>query len=122
VASRGPRPAAVGERRLHHRLCHHAVLARLGWNVEECGLYGAPEIGVVIGDEAHATILAALQMLGLGRERVKRVAADSQGKMKTESLREVLAGCHGPLDRLGSGRQREHGCVRFPGGDRPAGS
>jgi glutamate/tyrosine decarboxylase-like PLP-dependent enzyme len=75
----------------------HAVLARLGWNVEARGLYGAPEIDVVIGDEAHATILAALQMLGLGRERVKRVAADGQGRMKAESLREVLAGCRGPV-------------------------
>jgi glutamate/tyrosine decarboxylase-like PLP-dependent enzyme len=75
----------------------HAVLARLGWNVEARGLYGAPEIDVVIGDEAHATILAALQMLGLGRERVKRVATDGQGQMKAESLREVLAGCRGPL-------------------------
>jgi glutamate/tyrosine decarboxylase-like PLP-dependent enzyme len=75
----------------------HAVLARLGWNVEARGLYGAPEIDVVIGDEAHATILAALQMLGLGRERVKRVAADGQGRMKADSLREVLEGCPGPL-------------------------
>ena len=36
---------------------------------------------MVIGDEAHVTILAALQMLGLGRERVKRVPADGQGRM-----------------------------------------
>jgi glutamate/tyrosine decarboxylase-like PLP-dependent enzyme len=75
----------------------HAVLARRGWNVEARGLYGAPEIDVVIGDEAHATILAALQMLGLGRERVKRVAADDQGRMRADSLREGLAGCTGPL-------------------------
>jgi glutamate/tyrosine decarboxylase-like PLP-dependent enzyme len=75
----------------------HAVLARLGWNVEARGLYGAPEIDVVIGDEAHATILAALQMLGLGRERVKRVATDGQGRMRADFLCEVLAGCTGPL-------------------------
>src|SRR5215210_32798 len=75
----------------------HAVLARLGWDVEARGLYGAPEIDVVIGDEAHATILAALQMLGLGRERVKWVSTDGQGRMELESLREILAGCRGPL-------------------------
>ena len=75
----------------------HAVLARRGWNVEERGLYGAPEIDVVIGDEAHATILSALQMLGLGRERVKRVATDEQGRMRADALREGLAGCAGPL-------------------------
>ena len=74
----------------------HAVL-RAGWDVEARGLFGAPEIDVVIGDEAHATILAALQMLGLGRERVKRVAADGQGRMVAAALREVLRSCAGPL-------------------------
>jgi glutamate/tyrosine decarboxylase-like PLP-dependent enzyme len=75
----------------------HAVLARVGWEVEERGLFGAPEIDVVIGEEAHVTIHAALQMLGLGRERVKRVATDGQGRMRADSLRAVLADCHGPL-------------------------
>jgi glutamate/tyrosine decarboxylase-like PLP-dependent enzyme len=73
----------------------HAVLARAGWDVETEGLFGAPEIEVVIGEEAHATILSALQMLGLGRERVKRVAMDAQGRMVPEALREILAGVTG---------------------------
>jgi glutamate/tyrosine decarboxylase-like PLP-dependent enzyme len=75
----------------------HAVLARAGWDVEARGLYGAPEIDVVIGDEAHVTILAALQMLGLGRERVKRAPADGQGRMEAGPLREILESCRGPL-------------------------
>lgn len=75
----------------------HAVLSRVGWDVERRGLYGAPEIDVVIGEEAHATIHAALQMLGLGRERVKRVATDGQGRMREDSLREILKLCCGPL-------------------------
>jgi glutamate/tyrosine decarboxylase-like PLP-dependent enzyme len=75
----------------------HAVLHRRGWDVEARGLYGAPEIDVVIGDEAHVTILAALQMLGLGRERVKRVPADGQGRMEAAALRAVLGSCEGPL-------------------------
>src|ERR671921_168570 len=48
----------------------HALLERAGWDVEARGLYGAPEIEVIIGAEAHATVLTALQYLGLGRERV----------------------------------------------------
>jgi len=75
----------------------HAVLARQGWDVERAGLFGAPPIDVVIGNEAHATILTALQMLGLGRERVQRVAVDGQGRMVPAALRQVLAGCSGPL-------------------------
>ena len=70
----------------------HRVLERLGWNVEEEGLQGAPEIAVVVGAEAHVTIHVSLQMLGLGRDRVHRVAADEQGRMRPDSLRETLAG------------------------------
>jgi glutamate/tyrosine decarboxylase-like PLP-dependent enzyme len=68
----------------------HALLARAGWDVEARGLYGAPEIEVVIGEEAHATMLTALQYLGLGRERVTRVPADEQGAMRADALEEAV--------------------------------
>jgi glutamate/tyrosine decarboxylase-like PLP-dependent enzyme len=74
----------------------HAVLERAGWNVEEDGLIGAPSIAVVVGEEAHVTIFVSLQMLGLGRARVHRVAADGQGRMGPEALRETLARIDGP--------------------------
>jgi glutamate/tyrosine decarboxylase-like PLP-dependent enzyme len=68
----------------------HAVLARAGWDVEAHGLYGAPEIRVVIGDDAHGTLLTALQYLGLGRERVVRIPADDQGRIRAELLPDAL--------------------------------
>lgn len=68
----------------------HAVLARAGWDVEARGLYAAPEIRVIIGEEAHSTVLTALQYLGLGRERVTRIPADEQGRMRADALPEVL--------------------------------
>jgi glutamate/tyrosine decarboxylase-like PLP-dependent enzyme len=74
----------------------HAVLDRVGWNVEEDGLIDAPPIAVVVGDEAHVTIFVSLQMLGLGRARVHRVAADEQGRMRPDALRETLARIDGP--------------------------
>jgi glutamate/tyrosine decarboxylase-like PLP-dependent enzyme len=64
----------------------HAVLDRAGWDVEERGLFGAPEIDVVIGTEAHATIHTALQFLGLGRARVIAVDSDDQGRMRLDML------------------------------------
>jgi glutamate/tyrosine decarboxylase-like PLP-dependent enzyme len=64
----------------------HAVLARVGWDVEERGLAGAPEITVVLGEEAHSTVLKVISMLGLGRGRVVRVPVDSQGRMRSEAL------------------------------------
>ncbi len=63
-----------------------ALLARGGWNVEENGLFDAPPIQVVVGQEIHVSLLKALGLLGLGRSRVISVPADSQGRMKVEAL------------------------------------
>lgn len=64
----------------------HAVLQRLGWEVETQGLFGAPPITVVVGEEVHVSLLKALSLLGLGRERVVRVPVDGQGRMRPETL------------------------------------
>jgi glutamate/tyrosine decarboxylase-like PLP-dependent enzyme len=74
----------------------HAVLARAGWDVEEDGLAGAPPVHVVIGEEAHVTIVTSLRMLGLGGRRAVRVAADGQGRMRVDELRPALASLSGP--------------------------
>ena len=64
----------------------HSVLAQVGWDVESNGLFGAPPITVVVGDEVHASLLRALSLLGLGRERVIRVPADAQGRMVSDAM------------------------------------
>jgi glutamate/tyrosine decarboxylase-like PLP-dependent enzyme len=64
----------------------HAQLAKLGWDVEAQGLFGAPEISVVVGEEVHATLLKALSLLGMGRERVVTVPVDGQGRMRHDRL------------------------------------
>src|SRR3989449_7365513 len=64
----------------------HALLARRGWNVETQGLFGAPPISVVVGEEVHVSVLKALMLVGLGRERVIRVPADGQGRMRADAL------------------------------------
>jgi glutamate/tyrosine decarboxylase-like PLP-dependent enzyme len=64
----------------------HALLERAGWDVENDGLFGAPEITVVVGEEAHSSVIKALGMLGLGRKRVLRVPVDGQGRMRADAL------------------------------------
>lgn len=64
----------------------HALLARAGWDVEQDGLFGAPPITVVVGEEAHATLFKALALLGLGRRRIISVPVDSQGRMDAAAL------------------------------------
>ncbi|HLU09238.1 MAG TPA: pyridoxal-dependent decarboxylase [Oceanobacillus sp.] len=64
----------------------HALLARQGWDVERQGLFGAPPIKVVVGEEVHVSVLKALMLLGLGRDRVIRVPVDGQGRMRPDAL------------------------------------
>ena len=74
-----------------HRLLHSA-----GWDVQAEGLFGAPPIEVLVGDEAHYTIFMALQLLGLGGARVKRVPTDAQGRMRADALGAMLETIRGP--------------------------
>ncbi len=64
----------------------HAVLAKVGWDVESNGLFGAPPIHVVVGEEAHPTLFRSLSMLGLGHQRVTKVPVDAQGRIRVDAL------------------------------------
>jgi glutamate/tyrosine decarboxylase-like PLP-dependent enzyme len=64
----------------------HLLLKRQGWDVEADGLFNAPEIKVVVGDEVHISVLKALSMLGFGRNRLIRVPVDEQGRMIPDQL------------------------------------
>lgn len=63
-----------------------ALLLREGWDADARGLFDAPPITVVLSDEAHLAVHKSLALLGLGRERVVRVSADGQGRMRAEAL------------------------------------
>jgi glutamate/tyrosine decarboxylase-like PLP-dependent enzyme len=67
----------------------HAVLERAGWDVEADGLIGAPAITVIGGDEIHISAVKALGMLGLGRNRIVRVRADAQGRLRADLLPKI---------------------------------
>lgn len=64
----------------------HALLGRTGWDVENDGLFGAPPVKVIVGQEVHVSVLKALSLLGFGRERVVRTPVDNQGRMKSSAL------------------------------------
>jgi glutamate/tyrosine decarboxylase-like PLP-dependent enzyme len=64
----------------------HALLERAGWDVENNGLFGAPPLTVVVGREAHISLIKALGMLGMGRNWVVRVPVDSQGRIQPSEL------------------------------------
>ncbi|MDH3665588.1 MAG: aminotransferase class V-fold PLP-dependent enzyme [Paracoccaceae bacterium] len=62
------------------------VLRDAGWDADRDGLFGAPPITVAVGEEAHASLIKVLSMLGLGRDRVVRVPVDGQGRMRADDL------------------------------------
>jgi glutamate/tyrosine decarboxylase-like PLP-dependent enzyme len=99
----------------------HAVLERVGWDVEADGLIGAPEIRVLVGEQVHASLLSALRYVGLGADRAERVPTDDQGAMRADALElddrptivcaqagEVATGAIDPLGAI-AGVVREHG-------------
>lgn len=67
----------------------HAVLEKSGWDAEAQGLFGAPPITVIVGEQVHVSLLKALSLLGFGRERVVRVPADSEGRMRLELFPQI---------------------------------
>ena len=64
----------------------NAVLQRVGWDVREQGLQGAPPITVYLGQEAHPVVYKDLALLGIGTKQVVEIDVDAQGRMRAESL------------------------------------
>ena len=67
----------------------HSVLARAGWDVEANGLFGAPPITVIVGEEVHPSVTKSLGILGLGRSRVVKVPVDGAGRMRADQIPEI---------------------------------
>ncbi|MFB7979832.1 pyridoxal phosphate-dependent decarboxylase family protein [Streptomyces vinaceus] len=66
-----------------------AVLRRAGRDVARDGLAGGPAVRVLVGEDRHMTVDLALRYLGLGRP--EPVAADGQGRIVPQALRDALA-------------------------------
>jgi glutamate/tyrosine decarboxylase-like PLP-dependent enzyme len=64
----------------------HAVLEQAGWDVEADGMCGAPQVTVIVGEEAHPTLFKSLGLAGFGRNRVVRVPVDKQGRMRADAF------------------------------------
>jgi glutamate/tyrosine decarboxylase-like PLP-dependent enzyme len=66
------------------------VLDAVGWDVGAGGLAGAPPVRVLVGEKRHVTVDRALRLLGLGAPQV--IAADDQGRLVPDGLRDALGG------------------------------
>ncbi len=62
------------------------LLADVGWDSVSQGVFGAPEIRVVVSEAAHSSVVKALGYVGLGRDRAIVVPADDQGRLDASQL------------------------------------
>jgi len=63
-----------------------ALYLKAGWDVDRRGLVGAPPITVVATEDVHGSVVKALGVIGLGRDRVIRVPVDGQGRMEVSRV------------------------------------
>ena len=66
-----------------------SLLLRQGWDVRERGLYGAPVLRVVLGEQAHSSVLKALSLLGMGKANAILAPVDAQGRIDPARLPEI---------------------------------
>jgi glutamate/tyrosine decarboxylase-like PLP-dependent enzyme len=72
------------------------VLQRAGYDLDRDGVFGAPEVRVLLGEEAHATIFSGLRYLGFGEANIARLPVDGQGRMRAAALSRALEAFAGP--------------------------
>ena len=69
----------------------HAVLARVGWDVNREGLAGAPRIRLITSSEVHGTTTRAAKLLGIGTANIVVLPSDSAGQLAPVDLRAALS-------------------------------
>ncbi len=68
-----------------------AVLKRAGWNINEEGLFGAPEIRVLTSEHRHGSVDRAIRYLGIGNKALRKLTVDIQGQIEVTDFRRVLS-------------------------------
>ncbi|MGR9426241.1 pyridoxal phosphate-dependent decarboxylase family protein [Rhizobium leguminosarum] len=63
-----------------------SLLSRQGWDIERGGLFGAPEIRVVVSETVHITVRKALRLLGFGSVHLVTAPVDAYGRIDPDRL------------------------------------
>jgi glutamate/tyrosine decarboxylase-like PLP-dependent enzyme len=68
----------------------HFVLAQRGWDLEQQGLSGAPQIRILASDQRHGSVARALRLLGIGRAQIVDLATDGMSRVEPKALQDAL--------------------------------
>jgi glutamate/tyrosine decarboxylase-like PLP-dependent enzyme len=74
----------------------HALLERLGWDVERDGLFGAPRIRLLTSDQHHASLDRAVRFVGLGSASIVDLPTGDDCRLPAAALERALAEADGP--------------------------
>ncbi len=64
----------------------YRILKNQGWDINDKGLFTAPPIRIVAGNQAHATVLKAIGLLGLGKDNIEWVDTDREGRIIADKV------------------------------------
>ena len=65
------------------------LLERQGWDFDNDGLGGAPEIRVIVSQTVHITVMKALRILGFGVNNIVTAPVDDFGRVDPDRLPEL---------------------------------
>lgn len=86
--------ALVSGSQMAHVTClaaaRHALLERVGWDVERDGLAAAPRLRVLTSAEHHQSLERAVRLLGLGTQSLLSLPVDERGCLLPSTLSQAL--------------------------------
>lgn len=62
------------------------IYRRLNYDLEGEGLQNAPKIRIVVGLQAHGTVVKALNLLGFGSKQIEKVEVTPQGQIQVDKI------------------------------------
>lgn len=72
-------------------VARQAVLQRIGWQVEEHGLFGAPPVRLLTSEHRHGSIDRAARFLGFGTRNLIALPTDRDGRIEPAAMAEAIA-------------------------------
>lgn len=69
----------------------HRLLKDKNWDVERCGLSGAPNIRLITSESRHESLIRSMRILGLGTDAVELVECEKHGGISLSALDKTLS-------------------------------
>ncbi len=62
------------------------IYKKLGWDWHHKGMFDAPKLNVIASIQSHSTAVKALGLLGFGKDNIKWIDVDDEGRIKVKKI------------------------------------